>query len=68
MAKKTEKSYQEMNLSELSEALVNTTTALKQSKISLAAGNLTNTNKISALKKEIARINTAINHLEEEEK
>lgn len=67
MAKETVKNFKDMSLEDLAKALVEKTTDLKIAKISLKAGNLSNTNKISNLKREIARINTAINALNVEE-
>lgn len=57
------KSYNGMTIEDLSKALVDKTVELKQAKTSLAAGNLINTSKMAELKREIARINTAINKL-----
>ena len=52
-----------MTIEDLSKALVDKTVELKQAKTSLASGNLINTSKMAELKREIARINTAINKL-----
>ncbi len=57
------KSYNGMTIEDLSKALVDKTVELKQAKTSLASGNLINTSKMAELKREIARINTAINKL-----
>ena len=57
------KSYNGMTIEDLSKALVDKTVELKQAKTSLAAGNLINTSKMAELKREIARINTAIHNL-----
>ena len=57
------KSYNGMTIEDLSKALVDKTVELKQAITSLASGNLINTSKMAELKREIARINTAINKL-----
>ena len=55
--------YTNMSLEQLSEALVETKSQLDQAKVSRRANDLANPARLRALRKEIARIMTAINAL-----
>ncbi len=60
---KSKQDYTKMSLEELSELLVDGQTQLKQAKISKINNDLANPARIKALRREIARIQTAINAL-----
>ena len=55
--------YTNMSLEQLSEALVEAKSQLDQAKVSRRANDLANPARLRALRKEIARIMTAINAL-----
>lgn len=55
--------YTNMSLEQLSEALVEAKSQLDQAKVSRRANDLVNPARLRALRKEIARIMTAINAL-----
>lgn len=60
---KNKTNYTTMSLEQLSEALVEAKSQLDQAKISRRANDLANSARLRALRKEIARIMTAINAL-----
>ena len=60
---KAKKDYTKMSLEELSELLVEAQDQLKQAKLSKLNDELANPARIKALRREIARIQTAINAL-----
>lgn len=70
MAQKITLKLKDLKLEELNQLLVDKKSDLFDAKQSLADGNLTNTSKISQLKRQIAqiqtRINLVINQIEEE--
>lgn len=60
---KTKQNYREMSLEQLSETLVEVKSQLEQAKISKINNDLANPARIRALRREIARIQTAISDL-----
>lgn len=60
---KSKQDYTKMSLEELSELLVDGQNQLKQAKMSKINNDLANPARIKALRREIARIQTAINAL-----
>ncbi|MDO4871073.1 MAG: 50S ribosomal protein L29 [Candidatus Saccharibacteria bacterium] len=60
---KTKRNYREMSLEQLSETLVEAKSQLEQAKMSKFNNDLVNPDRIRALRREIARIQTAISDL-----
>ncbi len=67
MTKAKKADYQTKTLEELSTDLVTKKTELSNAQLALLSGELANTRQIDNLKREIARILTAVNQMEIEE-